>query len=116
MAVSWNFMPSFVDVFEAHHTPDRAQHDPYLVGIVAVADQFLISQSEAEPQTVTESSEAPESHGGEIIPPEYLAKYLPLLAESERHALLETLQTEYIHLLPLVQIGIAAATGNQTEN
>src|SRR5215471_2263684 len=51
MAVSWNFMPSFVDVFEAHHSPDKAQHDPYLVGIVAVADQFLISQSEAQQET-----------------------------------------------------------------
>ena len=30
--------------------------------------------------------------------------------------LLETLQTEYIHLLPLVQIGLAAATGSQTES
>src|SRR5882724_9795198 len=27
MAVTWNFMPSFLDVFEAHHQPERAQHD-----------------------------------------------------------------------------------------
>jgi len=39
MAVAWNFMPSFVDVFECHHSPERAQHDPYLVGIVAAADE-----------------------------------------------------------------------------
>lgn len=115
MAVSWNFMPSFVDVFEAHHSPEKAQHDPYLVGIVAVADQFLISQTEAQQTPVAESSEAPESHSGEIVEPEYLAKYLPQLAETERHTLFETLQTEYIHLLPLVQIGLAAATNGQSD-
>lgn len=27
MAVAWNFMPSFIDVFETHHAPERAQHD-----------------------------------------------------------------------------------------
>ncbi len=115
MAVSWNFMPSFIDVFETHHTPEKAQHDPYLVGIVAVADQFLISQADVEQAATPEGAETPESHGGDIIPPEYLAKFLPQLAEGERHALLETLQTEYIHLLPLVQIGLAAATSAQSE-
>src|ERR1700761_3648779 len=44
MAVAWNFMPSFIDVFENHHQPGRAQHDPYLVGIVAAADRFLMAQ------------------------------------------------------------------------
>src|ERR1700737_211420 len=45
MGVAWNFMPSFIDVFEHHHHPDRAQHDPYLVGIVAAADRFLLTQT-----------------------------------------------------------------------
>ena len=116
MAVSWNFMPSFVDVFEAHHSPDRAQHDPYLVGIVAVADQFLLSQEDVQDQVAAETADTAESNGGEIVPPEYLAKNLPLLGEGERLGLLETLQTEYIHLLPLVQIGLAAATGSQAES
>ena len=53
MAVSWNFMPSFLDVFEAHHQPARAHHDPYLVGIIAMADAFL--------QTQQESASAPSS-------------------------------------------------------
>src|SRR5271163_1399725 len=46
MGVSWNYMPSFIDVFEYHHAPERAQHDPYLVGIVSAADQFLIAHGQ----------------------------------------------------------------------
>jgi len=30
--------------------------------------------------------------------------------ETQRQAVMESLQTEYIHLLPLVQIGLASAT------
>lgn len=111
MAVSWNFMPSFVDVFESHHAPDRAQHDPYLVGIVAAADQFLQTQVEAAAAHPPDSAPTAEPHPSEPEGPTFLQKCLPLIAESERHALMEMLQTEYIHLLPLVQIGLAAATG-----
>ncbi|HUI76034.1 MAG TPA: HDOD domain-containing protein [Candidatus Acidoferrum sp.] len=115
IAVSWNFMPSFVDVFEFHHAPDRAQHDPYLVGIVAAADQFLLTQAET-PATAAETSEPPDPPVADPEGLSFLQKCLPLLSETERQALLETLQTEYIHLLPLVQIGLAAATGAQAES
>jgi putative nucleotidyltransferase with HDIG domain len=113
MAVAWNFMPSFVDVFESHHAPERAQHDPYLVGIVAAADQFLQTQVEAVAHP-PESAVSAEPHPSEPEGPTFLQKCLPLIAESERNALMEMLQTEYIHLLPLVQIGLAAATGAAT--
>lgn len=113
MAVAWNFMPSFVDVFESHHAPERAQHDPYLVGIVAAADQFLQTQVEAA-ALPPESAASVEPHPSEPEGPTFLQKCLPLIAESERNALMEMLQTEYIHLLPLVQIGLAAATGAAT--
>jgi putative nucleotidyltransferase with HDIG domain len=113
MAVAWNFMPSFVDVFEHHHHPDRAQHDPYLVGIVAAADRFLLSQTAATPTAVAVpagddtslASAAPENEE-----PNFIQDCLPLLAESERAAVVEILQTEYIHLLPLVQLGLAASS------
>jgi HD-like signal output (HDOD) protein len=120
MAVAWNFMPSFVDAFEYHHTPERAEHDPYLVGIVAAADQFLKTQ--AVP-TVPPAEEVPlpEAAAPETFPldasaipaleePSFLQACLPRLSESERQAVLEMLQTEYIHLLPLVQIGLASTT------
>src|ERR1700724_3746945 len=57
MAVAWDFMPSFIDVFENHHHPDRAQHDPYLVGIVAAADRFLQSQETTAAPPVVDASQ-----------------------------------------------------------
>lgn len=112
MAVSWNFMPSFLDVFEAHHHPERAKHDPYLVGIIAVADRFLNAQLEALPEHSGDMLSAQDVLSPDIPSADYIQGCLPQLAESERHAMLEMLQTEYIHLLPLVQLGITAASGN----
>jgi HD-like signal output (HDOD) protein len=116
MAVAWNFMPSFVDVFEHHHSPDRAQHDPYLVGIVAAADQFLQTQEEAVIQVPPEAANT-ELHvaaapaGAEGL--SSLQKCLPLISETQRQAVMESLQTEYIHLLPLVQLGLASTTATK---
>ena len=111
MAVAWNFMPSFIDVFEHHHHPDRAQHDPYLVGIVAAADRFLLTQ---EATLVPPAADAPQTSPAaaafENEEPTFLQDCLPLLSESERTAVVELLQTEYIHLLPLVQLGLASTS------
>ena len=118
MAVAWNFMPSFVDVFEYHHSPERAEHDPYLVGIVAAADRFLMTQvlpppGETPPSILPPAETAEEAPSAEPVlvtepdGPDFLQVCLPQLAESERHAVFEMLQTEFIHLLPLVQIGLA---------
>jgi len=135
MAVAWNFMPSFIDVFEYHHAPERAEHDPYLVGIVATADQFLLTQvaptelppvSEAAAEGATAEtagalavSTAAFSPGPDVPPgtepPSFIQKCLPRLSEAERQALMEMLQTEYIHLLPLVQLGIANANSATEE-
>jgi HD-like signal output (HDOD) protein len=155
MGVSWNYMPSFIDVFEYHHAPERSQHDPYLVGIVATADQFLMAQAHS---TDTHASEAhagerpglePQDHvsqaSGKVpgalssaaLPADrsvpdhaaeveaagslrsvqhpalpFLEKCLPDLAESERHGVMEMLQTEYLHLLPLVQLGMSVAAAD----
>jgi putative nucleotidyltransferase with HDIG domain len=111
MAVAWNFMPSFIDVFEHHHNPERAQHDPYLVGIVAAADKFLQTQAETPSTPLADASPNSEVPASEPDGPTFLQECLPLLAEAERQAVLEILQTEYIHLLPLVQLGLASATG-----
>jgi HD-like signal output (HDOD) protein len=147
MGVSWNYMPSFVDVFEHHHTPERAQHDPYLVGIVAAADQFLIRQAMAteaqlpkmeligsdgeavdslkisdrlplSPPSPREHSKLPAStiepmHPAvSSSPSAFLERCLPELVESEREAVLQMLQTEHLHLLPLVELGMSAAVGD----
>ncbi|SRR5258708_6454041 len=111
MAVAWNFMPSFVDVFEHHHSPNRSEHDPYLVGIVATADQFLMTQVETPPANQGEVLPPPESlPAHEQEGPTFIQACLPLLSEAERQGVMDMLQTEYIHLLPLVQLGLASAT------
>src|SRR6202171_5147806 len=58
---SWNFFPSFIDVFENHHTPLRSVRNPHLVGIVAAADHFCERRSLA-PSVDAEAQELPETH------------------------------------------------------
>jgi hypothetical protein len=142
MGVSWNYMPSFIDVFEYHHAPQRAQHDPYLVGIISAADQFLTAQAgaaaahEADTTAAGEKSAATDTvarsgihqmsgaeHSSEtenidqlLVPqqavPAFLPQCLPELAESELRAVMELLETEYLHLVPLVQLGMAVAASD----
>jgi HD-like signal output (HDOD) protein len=171
MGVSWNYMPSFVDVFQYHHAPSRAQHDPYLVGLIATADRFLITHAEdnarvnvlgnagpAVPAAVAPRNAAldaaapraanpnatrypkssvsghsprnvaadtfavkrsPAVDSGQPSPvvdpnlqqlPSFLQECLPALAESEHRTVLNMMETEYLQLVPLVQLGISAAT------
>ena len=145
MGISWNYMPSFIDVFEFHHAPERAQHDPYLVGIIAATDQFLIAQAASHKDGAVSlpggslgngaaAGSSPASPSIDPYPPSrlpepapnldpfassgstpqilpFLEKCLPQLVESERTAVIEMLQTEYLQLLPLVELGMAAAAG-----
>jgi HD-like signal output (HDOD) protein len=126
MAVAWNFMPSFMDVFEHHHAPENAQHDPYLVGVVSAADQFL--QKLAPPEEESRGAElldgdaasitAPaktvhEQDALELEGPGFLLQCFPRLTEEERAGILEMLQTEYLHVLPLVELSIAAIAPEQ---
>lgn len=108
IAVAWNFMPSFFDVFEFHHEIGKATHDPYLVGIVAAADQFLRTQSNAmtPPEDGPQPLDAPIE---QIEVPSFLRDCLPSLTEPEYPAMMDMLRTEYIHLLPVV-IGVTSAT------
>ena len=76
--------------------------------LAAFRDQFLHTQEETtSPETGPHSVPA----SPEMIGPSFLEKCLPQVSENERHGVSEMLQTEYIHLLPLVQLGLAAATG-----
>jgi len=119
MAVAWNFMPSFMDVFEYHHEPQHAQHDPYLVGIVSAVDQFLKTQCvpEVEVDAENELPEMPQAMphveeplviGGTSEGPIFLVQCFPNLSPASRELVLATLQSEYIQVLPLVQLGLAA--------
>lgn len=97
---AWNFFPSFIDIFEHHHFPERSVRDPHLVGIVAAADHFSECRNrnplkEGDPVGVTETDSAFED--------EFLARCLPRLDANERSELTEMLETEYLHLLPVIE-------------
>jgi len=104
LALSWNLMPSFVDVLEHHHKPALAEHDSYLAGIVGIADRFLQMQAE---RPADESMVVVEAHDN-VEPGSFVAECMPMTSEAERQGIAEMLQTEYIHLLPLVQLGFAS--------
>jgi len=114
LAVSWNFMPSFMDVFEHHHYPERAEHDPYLVSLVACVDQFLLARPAAEVSGEQgPSAEADDGSANVLLAspqdtPAYLSQCFPSFSETERHSVFQTLQMEYGHVLPMVQLGISA--------
>ncbi len=95
-----NFFPSFIDVFENHHTPERSVRDPHLVGIVAAADHFCERHSMAPPPE-GEAQEMPETDPA--LGDEFLATCLPRLDAKDRAELTEMLETEYLHLLPVIE-------------
>lgn len=97
---SWNFFPSFIDVFENHHTPGRSVRDPHLVGIVAAADHFCERLTMAIPPE-GEAQELPEADPA--LGDEFLATCLPRLDAKDRAELTEMLETEYLHLLPVIE-------------
>ena len=96
IGTSWNFFPSFIDIFEHHHHPENSSRDPHLVGIVAAADHF------SETHTLASDPALPE-------PPElasdddFFAVCFPRLDAEDRAELIEMLENEYLHLLPLIE-------------
>ena len=97
---SWNFFPSFIDVFENHHTPKRSVRDPHLVGIVAAADHFC-ERHTLPPISEGETQELPETDPA--LWDEFLTICLPRLDSKDRAELTEMLETEYLHLLPVIE-------------
>ena len=103
IGVSWKFFPSFIEVFENHHHPERQMRDPYLVGIVAAADHFC------------ETHVVPSEGSGESEPPVetvaddgFLALCFPRLEAEERAEIAEMLETEYVQLLRALEFGHAS--------
>ena len=102
---AWNFFPSFIDVFENHHHPQRSVRDPHLVGIIAAADHFCECQSlnpvkEGEPMELVETDPSFEE--------QFLTLCFPRLDAKERSELTEMLETEYLHLLPVIEFNSLA--------
>jgi HD-like signal output (HDOD) protein len=98
---AWNFFPSFIDVFENHHHPERSVRDPHLVGIIAAADHFCECHS-LTPVTEGEPAESEETDPS--IEDKFLAICLPRLEAKDRSELTEMLETEYLHLLPMIEL------------
>jgi HD-like signal output (HDOD) protein len=97
---AWNFFPSFIDVFENHHHPERSVRDPNLVGIIAAADRFcechsLTRATEGEPAELEETDPSFED--------QFLTVCLPRLDVKDRSELTEMLETEFLHLLPVIE-------------
>ena len=106
IGVSWKFFPSFIEVFDHHHHPERQMRDPYLVGIVAAADHFC--ETHAIPVEGVEEN-------GESEPPvetgtddRFLALCFPRLGAEERGEIAEMLETEYVQLLRALEFGHAS--------
>lgn len=98
---AWNFFPSFIDVFENHHHPDRSVRDPHLVGIIAAADHFCECHS-LEPVAEGETGELLDTDPA--FEDEFLKLCLPRLDAKERSELTEMLESEYLHLLPVIEL------------
>jgi len=102
---SWNFFPSLIDVFEHHHSPERSKRDPHLVGIIAAADHFCEFQSvnaikEGEPLELAETDPSFEE--------EFLIRCFPRLDANGRSELTDMLESEYLHLLPMLEFNVFA--------
>jgi HD-like signal output (HDOD) protein len=117
MALTWNFMPSFIDVLGHHHEPEDAQHDPNLVQIIATIEHFLLHKVEAENAAAENLAAQNASHPAEgesqreDSKTEFAQIELPVFANIDPPTLVTTLETEYERLLPLVRAGLITTVG-----
>lgn len=113
MAVTWNFMPSFIDVLGFHHEPLEAQHDQNLVAIIATIEQFLLTKFQAEPvpgKAVLSAGD--EDQADEIIFSDAKEGHLLEFADLHPQTLVEMLDKEHARLLPLVEAGLKGTFGS----
>jgi HD-like signal output (HDOD) protein len=106
IGVSWNFSPILLEVMESHHKPRETRHDPYLVGVVAAADQFCVRRGivlGADPPELS----GPSGNQDQAI----LHACLPQLKPAETNKLAEMLETDFLHLIQLMEFGAAGLFG-----
>jgi len=106
IGVSWNFSPSLLEVMVNHHKPREATQDPHLVGVVAAADQFCNRRGIALGGLPPEPSE-PTGNQAQAI----LQACLPQLKPGEADKLAEMLETDFLHLIQLMEFGAAGLFG-----
>ena len=106
IGVHWNFPAAVVDVFEHHHRPLEALHDPQLVGIVAAADRFCQKRgvmSGCEPNSI---DTAAQTHDDDL-----LRDCLPGLSSAERIRLAELLDTDSLHMTQMLEVSSSGLVG-----
>jgi HD-like signal output (HDOD) protein len=112
MAVSWNLMPSFIDVLGNHHDPDAAKHDPNLVGIIGTVEHYLLTK--AKPADVSQTPQQANQQAGATSVDEISESNRRIFVESHSSAVLEALDQEYERLIPLVESGLKFTVGSTT--
>lgn len=106
IGVSWSFGPTLLEVMVSHHHPREARHDPLLVGVVAAADQFCVRRGIVLGAAPTELSD-PAGNEDQAI----LQACLPQLRPGEADKLAEMLETDFLHLVQLMEFGAAGLFG-----
>jgi HD-like signal output (HDOD) protein len=106
IGVSWNFSPDLVEVMVGHHKPREASQAPQLVGLVAAADQFCVRRG------VVLGGVPPELSGPTDLQDQaILQSCLPQLKPEETDKLAEMLETDFLHLIQLMEFGAAGLFG-----
>lgn len=106
IGVSWNFPPPLLEVMVSHHNPRNATQDPRLVGVVAAADQFCVQRGIVLGAAPLELP-APTANSNQEI----LQACLPALDAQEAAKLGELLETDFLHLIQLLEFGAAGLFG-----
>ena len=106
IGVSWNFSPTLLEVMVGHHNPREATQDPHLVGVVAAADQFCVRRGIVLGAVPPEPSE-PAGNQDQVI----VQSCLPQLKPEEADKLAEMLETDFLHLIQLMEFGAAGLFG-----
>jgi hypothetical protein len=89
-----------------HHTPREAIQDPQLVGMVSAADQFCVRRGIGLGSVPSELSES----GGNTNQVT-LQNCLPQLKPEETDKLAEMLETDFLHLIQLMEFGASGLFG-----
>ncbi len=106
IGVSWSFPPTLLEVMVKHHNPSEAMHDATLVGVVTAADQFCIRRGIKLGGTPPEPSGPANQQDEEI-----LQTLLLHLKPGEAGKLAEMLETDFLHLIQLMEFGAAGLFG-----
>ncbi|HMD83762.1 MAG TPA: HDOD domain-containing protein [Terriglobia bacterium] len=106
IGVSWNFSPILLEVMVSHHHPREATQDPHLVGVVAAADQFCVRRGIVLGAVPPEPSE-PSGNQDQAI----LQACLVQLKPGEADKLAEMLETDFLHLIQLMEFGASGLFG-----